>query len=201
MRSAVVLFITILIGASAAYAQMPSSPRGQAATQIGGEYEGRRYNGGKWITINYGRPILRGRTGIFGEGENYGRRANAGAPVWRAGANMSTRFKTEADLMFGESKLPAGEYSLFVELKAAGWIMIFSNHKAKERPRNPGEGIWGSYGYSKEKDVIRVPMTLRKMPLSVDQLTYNFFDVKKDGGDIALMWETTMATTSFKMAK
>ena len=79
--------------------------------------------------------------------------------------------------------------------------MIFSNHKAKARPRNQEEGIWGSYGYQKDKDVIRVPMRVQEIPLSVDQLTYNFFNVTKTSGEVALMWENTMATAAFKMAK
>ena len=109
----------------------PRRPGAKAAVQLGGEYEGRRYVGGHWITVDYGRPILRGRSGIFGAGDSYGKAANAGAPVWRAGANQSTRFMTEADLMFGDKLLPAGEYSMFVDLKEDNWTLIFSTHAAK----------------------------------------------------------------------
>ena len=137
------LFIVLLIGADIAHAQRTASPRGEAATEIGGEYEGRRYTGGKWVSVDYGRPILRGRTGIFGEGDAYGQTANAGAPLWRAGANKSTRFMTEADLTFGDHTLPAGEYSLFIDLKTDGWTLIFSNHTAKDNFRDSGDGLWG----------------------------------------------------------
>ena len=196
-----VFLIVLLIGVGAVQAQRPSSPRGEASTQFGGEYEGRRYKDGKWVVVDYGRPILRGRTGIFGEGETYGQKANAGAPVWRAGANKSTRFMTEANLSFGDKKLPAGEYSLFVELKASGWTLIFSNHAAKANPRNPGDGLWGSYGYKTDKDVIRVPMTVSQLPSSVDQLTYMFLNMGKAGGTLAIAWEKTIASVEFSLAK
>ena len=42
-------------------ARLPS-PRGEAHTQIGGRYNADgQYQGGWWIVVDYGRPILRGR--------------------------------------------------------------------------------------------------------------------------------------------
>lgn len=195
------LLLVFVIGAGVVQGQRPGSPRGEASTQFGGEYEGRRYKDGKWIVVDYSRPILRGRTGIFGEGETYGQKVLAGAPVWRAGANKSTRLMTEAKLSFGDKTLPAGEYSVFIDLKAAGWTLIFSNHKAKDNPRNPGDGLWGSYGYKSEMDVIRVPMTKSELPSSVDQLTYMFLNVDKTSGTLALAWEKTIASVNFKLAQ
>lgn len=194
------LFLVLLIGADVAYAQRPASPSGEASTQIGGEYEGRRYENGKWVVVNYSRPILRGRTSVFGEGDTYGETLNAGAPVWRAGANKSTRFMTEADLTFGGQTLPAGEYSLFVELNANGWTLIFSNHAAKDNFRDDGDGLWGSYNYTDDKDVLRVPMTVAEHSVSYDQFTISFVNMSKMAGTLAMMWETTMATADFALA-
>ena len=65
--------------------QRPASPTGSSATMVGGKYvkteRGQRYEGGKWIEITYSRPILRGRTGVFGSGAEYGKALNAGAPT------------------------------------------------------------------------------------------------------------------------
>lgn len=195
------LFAAIFMVAGAVAGQ-PASPRGKAATQLGGEYEGRSYSGGKWIEIDYSRPILRGRTNIFGSGDSYGQGVNAGAPVWRAGANQSTRLKTEADLLIGGHRLPAGEYSVFVELKEGGWTFIVSNHKAQETfDRNNTEAIWGSYGYKPEMDVLRAPMEVVQHSVSVDQFTINFVDVTKTEGKIALWWENTVATVPFSLAE
>lgn len=186
----------------------PASPRGQAATQVGGTWttdeRGReRYEGGKWIEVDYGRPILRQRQGVFGAGEEYGKKVAAGAPVWRAGANQSTRFTTEVDLLFGDKRLPAGTYSLFLDLGSPQkWTLVLSNWAAQERyDPNAKDALWGSYGYTPDKDVLRADMTVMAIPMSVDQLTFGFTDVTAEGGTLAIWWDRSTATVPFKVAK
>lgn len=189
----------LLVGATAAVAQRPASPRGEAAVQVGGQYEDNKYVGGKWIAVDYGRPILRGRSGIFGAGESYGSKLNAGAPIWRAGANKSTRFSTEADLKFGDKDLPAGEYSMFVELKENNWTLVFSSHAAKDKPRDPGDGLWGAYRYTDDKDVLRVGMEVMALPVSYEQLTIAFVDVTKTGGSVSILWDKNVGSAKFSL--
>src|SRR5687768_13450598 len=80
------------------------SPRANASTEMGGKYVPGKpvatYQGGRWIEISYGAPIKRGRD-LFGSGAAYGQALNAGAPVWRAGADMTTRLKTDVALDIG----------------------------------------------------------------------------------------------------
>jgi hypothetical protein len=132
------------------------------------------YRGGKWIEITYGRPLQRGRD-LFGSGENYGKAAlDVGAPglppppVWRAGANVTTRLKTEVSLMFGDTTVPAGEYSLFVDLKPSQWTLIVSNWAAplKFKPQDK-TALWGAYCYTAEKDVARIQMKVDTLPFAV----------------------------------
>ncbi len=186
------LFFAILsLSAMDANAQRPLSPRGEAATQIGDH----------WIVVDYGRPILRGRTDIFAQGDDYGGLVKGVAPVWRAGANKSTRLMTEVPLRFGDTVVPSGEYSLFVDLKANDdWTLIISAHAAKESGRAPGDGLWGSYGYTPDKDVARVPMNVSESAQSTDQFTIGFYDVSEEGGVLALCWANTMATIAFEVA-
>jgi hypothetical protein len=181
----------------------PASPPGTAATQVLGQYtkdaQGReRYEGGKWIEISYGRPILRQRD-VWGAGGDYGKTLNAGAPVWRAGANVSTRLTTESPLEIGGKAVPAGEYSLFIDLKSPKeWTLIVSSWGAKKTGRDETPGtLWGSYNYTPDKDVARVPMSVTKLPVSVDQLTWSFVDVTANGGKLALMWGDVLATAPF----
>ena len=72
-----VLFVAsaALLGAQARpEVKLPPSPRGSAEIQVLGNYDEKgRYNGGQWITVDYGRPIMRGRTNIFGTGADYGK--------------------------------------------------------------------------------------------------------------------------------
>jgi hypothetical protein len=181
----------------------PASPAGTAATQIGGKYvdvQGRqRYQDGKWIEVTYGRPIKRGRQNLFGAGADYGKAVSDGSPVWRAGANQTTRLMTEVPLVFDGKTLPAGEYSVFVELKENAWTLIFSNWPGQEKydPNNKA-ALWGSYGYTPDKDVLRAAMKVETLPFSMDQFTIAFIDMAADGGKLAMMWDKTMATASFK---
>jgi hypothetical protein len=189
--------------------RMPASPRGSAATQVGGRWVAAtdpagapRYTDGKWITVDYGRPILRGRTNIFGTGADYGKKVNDDAPVWRAGANQTTRFKTEVPLVIGGKRLPAGEYSLFVELAPKAWTLILSTEPFQQKydPNNKTE-TWGAYNYDPKFDVLRATMTLAKGPSSVDQFTIQFADVTATGGKLMLLWEKDVVTVPFAVAK
>jgi hypothetical protein len=198
---ALVASATLVVGQ-----QRAASPAGSAATVVGGKYvkteRGERYEGGKWIEITFGRPILRGRTNVFGAGADYGKTLNGGAPVWRAGADVSTRLKTEVPLEIGGKVVPPGEYSLFVELKNdKEWNLIVSSHTAQQKydPQNKTD-LWGAYGYTPDKDVTRAPMKVESINFSVDQLSWGFTDVTNQGGTIRLWWEKTMATVPFKVA-
>jgi hypothetical protein len=208
MKKRILLTVVILtaVGVLLAQAQAPkpASPAGTAATQVGGKYvqvqNGQRYQGGKWIEVSYSRPIKRGRADLFGTGADYGKNLSDGSPVWRAGANQTTKLKTEVPLVFDGKTLAAGEYSVFVDLKEKAWTLIFSSWPAQEKydPKNK-EALWGSYGYTPDKDVLRVPMKLGALPFSADQFTIAFIDMTADGGTLAMMWDKTMASAAFKV--
>ena len=119
--------------------------------------------------------------------------------MWRAGANVSTRLNTEATLTFGDKKVPAGEYSLFIDVKAPqDWTLIVSSWPAQQRfDQNDKTALWGAYGYTPDKDVARVPMKVESIPFSVEQLTWAFLDMTPDSGRITIAWAKTMASVSF----
>ena len=181
----------------------PASPAGTGATQVGGAYvksaRGSAYQGGKWIEISYGRPIKRGRD-LWGSGETYGKALNDNAPVWRAGANMTTRLRSEVPLVIAGTTVAPGEYSVFIDLKPDNWTLIVSNwpHQKAYDPKNTLE-LWGSIGYTPDKDVVRASMTLGTLPFSMDQLTWGFLDMTDAGGKLAIMWDKVVATVPFKI--
>jgi hypothetical protein len=184
----------------------PASPAGSSATQVGGKYakppgaDEPVYQGGKWIEITYSRPIKRGRE-LWGSGPDYGKKLMAdGAVVWRAGANVSTRLKTEVPLVINGKTVPTGEYSVFIDLKPNNWTLILSSWPAQTRydPNNK-DALWGSFGYTPDKDVVRVPMTLSTLPMAVDQLTWNFADMTDAGGRLVIMWDKVSASVPFKV--
>ena len=179
---------------AAAQDERPASPEGAASTQIGDA----------WIDITYSRPILRGRNGVFGSGESYGQTLLAGGPVWRAGANVTTRIKTEADLMIDGTTVPAGEYSFFIDLKDGAWTAIISkqDYMTTFDRDKMAEGLtWGAYGYNPEHDVVRANMMTSTEEFSVDQMTILFSDVSDAGGAIVVIWDNQMGVLPFGVAQ
>jgi hypothetical protein len=180
------------------------SPEGVSAAQVGGKYvgggEAPSYQGGKWIEILYGRPLKRGRE-LWGSGADYGKKLNDGAPVWRAGANVSTRLKSEVALVIGGKTIPAGEHTLFIDLKPNNWTFIVSRWAAN--PTFPGtkEALFGAFEYTPEKDVVRAPMKIEALSYSIEQLTWNFADVSDAGGRLVLTWDKVMASVPFSVSK
>lgn len=182
------------------------SPAGSAATQVLGKWEADkpgaepRYKDGKWITVTYARPILKGRQNIFGSGAEYGKKVSGGLPVWRAGANATTRIKTEASLVLAGKTLPAGEYSLFVELKEGAWTLVLSNQRALEKydPKDKS-ATWGSDNYDPKFDLVRAPMKLTRGTDALDQFTIQFVNMTQQGGTLALGWDKEIAAVDFKV--
>lgn len=210
-RKFTVFGLGLLAMAALAVAQeqkKPLSPRGTAATQVGGKWtaekpgEEARYSGGKWIEVDYGRPVLRGRKGIFGSGGSYGKAVAGDAPVWRLGANQTTTLTTEVPVSIGGKTLAPGTYDLFVDLKESGWTLIVSTQKFQTKyDPNDKAAIWGSYGYDSKFDVVRAPMTMKKLGHSVDQFTIAFVDMSDSGGGIAMAWDTSAAIVPFTVSK
>jgi hypothetical protein len=188
----------------------PMSPRGTAATHVGGKWVkpagrgdftlgGQTYQGGKWIEITYGRPLKRGRD-LWGSGADYGKSSLVGAPIWRAGADVTTRLKTELPLVINGKTLPPGEYSLFIDLKEHNWTFVVSSLPVQTK-YDPAEKVatYGAYNYTPDKDVLRAPMKLETLPHSIEELTWAFVDMSDAGGAMAISWGNQMASVPFKI--
>lgn len=204
LKKVIASAVMMIAAASMMSAQDPgSSPEGKSQIEVYGKYVpgargGQTYQGGKWVEITYGRPIMRGRD-LFAGGPDYGKTLNAGAPVWRAGANVSTRLRTQAPMMINGTLVPAGEYSLFIDLKENNWTFIVSSWAAaKVYPPPTKDELWGAYDYTPAKDVVRAPMKLVKTTVHVEQLTWGFVNVTDTGGEIAIWWGKEMATVRFE---
>jgi hypothetical protein len=170
-----------------------ASPDGTSATQVNG----------RWIEIVYGRPILRGRTNIFGTAADYGKTLFDGGTVWRAGANVSTRLKTDVALEIGGKRVNPGEHVMLIDLKGPGdWTLILTSQPYTQtfNPQNTKE-LYGGFNYRPEFDVARTPMKTESLPFTVDQLTWSFTDVTPSGGTLRIAWERVMASAPFKILK
>lgn len=185
--------------------KLPPSPAGQASIQLGGRWEktaegGQAYRDGKWVVVDYGRPLLRGRKDIFGAGADYGKTVNAGAPVWRAGANDTTRLTTQAPLAIGGKTIAPGIYNVFVDLKPGAWTLVLSTQPVQEKfDPNDKVRLSGATNYDPKFDVLRVPMTVRASEQSVEQLTIGFVNATEAGATLTMAWDRTLASVDLKL--
>ena len=144
--------------------------------------------GGKTITITYSSPRVRGREGqiftkdgLIGHDPNY--------PVWRAGANGATTLKTDGGLVIGDLQVPAGTYTLFVDISdPAQWVLIV----------NKKTGEWG-LSYDPTQDLGRVKMEMSKPPALVEDLKYTLTDDGGGKGTLTLAWENISASVPIQV--
>jgi len=177
------------------------SPAGHSATQVGGTFDPvRGFVNGDWIEVRYGRPLKRGRN-LFGL-DDYREHLNDGAPLWRAGANETTRLMTEVPLVFGATTIAPGEYTLFIDFASTPWEFVVSSWAAQTRyDIDNHDALYGAFEYTPDKDVVRVPMTIETLTHTFDQLAWQFLDMTETGGTLALFWDTTLASVSFTLGR
>jgi hypothetical protein len=104
--------------------------------------------------------------------------------VWRAGANPATLFKTGGNLMLGDLMVPAGTYTLFVDISDPhNWTLIV----------NKQTGQWG-LAYDSSQDLGKIKMTMSKPPAMVENLVYTITDSGGGNGTLTLAWEDHSAS-------
>lgn len=130
------------------------------------------------LSIEYGRPSLKGRTPGKDVDPYEGRE-------WRTGADEATTLKTDQTLKFGDVTVPAGTYTLYTIPTGGTWHLIISKKS----------GQWG-IPYPKGEDLGRAPMKAGAAPKAAEQLTISVQDTPA-GGTLHIDWGTTRASIPF----
>lgn len=100
------------------------------------------------FTVDYSRPLLRGRT-LLGDVIPYDR-------VWRTGANAATQFTTSAPIKLAGLNVPAGTYTLWTAPHTNGVDLIV----------NKQFGQWGTeYNGSRNLGVIKFTTETHSAPV------------------------------------
>lgn len=173
--SAVLLWMT-----SAALAQ-PAAPRETVSATLQG----------KKVSIEYGRPSLKGRS--------FDALMSQLPPdrMWRAGSEQVTTLSTEGDIRIGKETVPAGKYSLYVYLPEEGNPRLAVNRTLgqplgkiwDQAPANLKNEPWPYFDYSKEikdQELLRVPLA-KSAGSNLDMFTIT---LKKSGmgAELSLAW-------------
>jgi hypothetical protein len=162
----------LMMACFSAVAMAQGNPRGTSNMTLNG----------KVVSVEYGRPSLKGRStddllGKLPPGE-----------FWRLGADTSTTFKTASDLDFASAVVPAGEYSLWLQraVDANTWNLVF----------NKQHGQWGTE-HDKSQDFVFVPLKESKVAQPVETLTLTLRKAS-GGGTISIQWGTLAVAANFK---
>ena len=126
---------------------------------------------GALFEVNYGSPSKRGRE-LFGGIVPYGER-------WRTGANRATHFSTSDDLMVGDLKVPAGEYTLFTIPEEDGGTLII-NKQTGQNGRS----------YDELQDLGRVDMLVAEQDILTEDFTITVTE-NEEGLSLNLIWGNT----------
>lgn len=128
------------------------------------------------VTIEYGRPGVKGREGkIWGGLVPY----NNGEPrPWMAGANGNAVITFDEDVKVNGQDLAAGSYGLLMIPAEDEWTIIFSTNANRR----------GIMSYTPDQDALRVTATPEQAPFQ-EWLTYEFTKTGDYTADLHLHWE------------
>jgi Protein of unknown function (DUF2911) len=160
---------------------------------------------GKKVTIDYGRPALKGRT--IDELTSKLKEDR----IWRAGENQVTTLTTETALVVGGKTVPAGKYSLYVHAPATGdWSLVINSDlgiplvklydKAADNMKNEPWPHLEGYSNVLAKEVARLPMKSGKAAPAVDPFTISLAPAGK-GATLKLAWADRSWSLDLKAAK
>jgi hypothetical protein len=133
---------------------------------------------GKQISIDYYAPSMHGRK-VMGGLVPFGE-------VWCTGANWATKITTEADLVMGGLKLPAGSYSIWTVPNQNEWTLIINKQTGQFH-----------LNYDASQDFGRTKMNLKKLAAPVETFKIELRSDRDNQGTMALLWETTEASIPF----
>jgi hypothetical protein len=127
--------------------------------------------GAATISVDYGRPMARGRT-LLGEVIGYDR-------IWRTGANAATQLTTSAPITLAGLSLPEGTYTLWTIPHVRGVDLIV----------NRQTGQWGTE-YGPAHDLGRAPMKSDRVGTPVEQFTISIEPSGARRGTLGMAWGT-----------
>jgi hypothetical protein len=144
---------------------------------------------GSRVTVTYGRPYTKDpKTGeprkIWGGLVPYGK-------VWRTGADEATTLTTQKPLVFGDTTVPAGAYTLYTLPQEDGSAKLIVNKQL---------GQWGTQ-YDQAQDLARIDLKKDALEKTADQLAIAVAKNSSGGGSLKIMWEDTQYSAAFTVQK
>jgi hypothetical protein len=160
--------------------------------------------GGKKVSIEYGRPSLKGRAI---------RDLLSQLPadrVWRTGVDQVTTLTTEGDILVGGQKVPAGKYSVYVHAPENGdWSLLLNTDpgvplKTIFAGATPAmaDALWprlDGYDNVKDKEVVRATLKSGRSAAPIEQFQITLAPAG-NGATLTLAWGEQNWSTDIKPA-
>jgi Protein of unknown function (DUF2911) len=134
---------------------------------------------GATISIEYGRPFLKGRP--------ESQMMPAGQP-WRTGADQATVITSDKPLTFGSVKLAPGSYTINTVPGDKEWELVLGKLGSPDQ--------WG-IPYLANLEIGRVPMKLERASSSTEQVTFSIDT--HESPTLRLEWGHVRASTRFRV--
>jgi hypothetical protein len=166
----VVLWLGLAIVPALIQAQMPSE-KGTVSQTIDGTT----------ITIEYSRPVARGRT-PFPDVVHWGR-------TWTPGANWATTIDVDRPVLVNGDSLPKGKYSIWMIPAQGPWTVMFSRDEHRFHTQPP----------SSRDEQLRLLVT----PVAgahMETLAFEFPVITRDGATLDMHWGTTVVPMRITVA-
>ncbi len=160
-----------------------ASPRGSATAMVAG----------KKVTIDYGRPALKGRSL-----DELMKQLPADR-MWRAGQNQVSTLETAGALMVGGEKVPAGKYSLYVHVgEGNDWSLVLNKDPgvplgqiyagaSEKMKKEPWPHIMDYTKAIADKEIVRAKMAATKVAAPAELFTMTLTP-KGQGAELTLAW-------------
>ena len=129
---------------------------------------------GTTVTIEYSRPVARGRPLFGGVGP--------GNVVWTPGANWATTLRADRDIRLNGVEVPEGEYSVWMIPREGQWTLTLDSDPE----------IFHFVKPDSTADQIHIAVDPEEGP-HVEMLTWSFPMVRGDAAVLAMQWGSTVA--------
>ena len=188
--------LAVLAVAATAQAQQDRAPRETVTAELGG----------KKVAVEYGRPSLKGRPVKDLLGQLPANR------VWRAGVDQVTTLTTDAEILVGGKKVPAGTYTLYLHAPESGPYELLVNKDPGVKlktiyaaaPPSLADAMWPhieDYPTIKDKEVARVALkSAAAHSGAADRFLVTMAPAKDGVSALTLSWGDQSWTTKVRAA-
>lgn len=124
------------------------------------------------VSLDYARPLWRGRSDVFGKVVHWGE-------LWTPGANEATVLETSHELTINGHRVEPGRWSMWIiPSRVAEWELVL----------DPRDSLFHTERPDLTDDQVRFPVEVQEGAAHVEALTWSFPRIAQDGATLRMNW-------------